>query len=195
MDLSTRALPLLYLMTPNPDNEDAQDQFIDQLEKSLINGIRLVQLRAKNLNSEKYKELALKVMACCRQYDAACMLNAPPELVAEVNAHGVHLDGVRLNSYERRPVHSNKLVSVACHSLAQIRKAELIGADMVTLSPVLHTESHPEATPMGWKSFSLIARQTALPVFAFGGMNRQLLSCAQANGAYGIGGIRSFWSA
>jgi thiamine monophosphate synthase len=84
---------------------------------------------------------------------------------------------------------------VACHSLEQIGKAELIGADKVMLSPVRHTESHPEATPLGWKNFSLMARQTALPIFALGAMNRQLLSCAQENGAYGVAGIRSFWAA
>lgn len=194
MNLSSKKLPLLYLITPAPDVHEL-DQFVYQLERSLRNGLRLVQLRAKALTPEKYKELAMQVMTVCKKYDATLMLNAAPSLVEELDASGVHLNGTRLISCEHRPINSNKLVSVACHSLEQIRKAELIGADMVTLSPVLHTESHPEASPLGWKNFSLMARQTALPVFALGGINPQLLSCAQANGAYGIAGIRSFWCA
>lgn len=180
-------------MTPDPEGHKL-DQFTNQLVKSLISGIRLVQFRAKTLTPEAYKELAVQVMATCKRYDATLILNAAPEIAEELDAEGVHLNGERLSRCAHRPLHSDKLVSVACHSLEQIRKAELIGADMVTLSPVLPTESHPEEKPLGWKNFSLMAKQTALPVFALGGMNGQLLDYAHEHGAYGIAGIRSFWS-
>ncbi len=185
-------LPQQYLITPNPD-ESEQEQFIFQLEKSLINGVRLVQLRAKNLSIEKYLELAKRAVACCKRYDALLLLNADPTLVDQTDANGVHLDGARLAAYNSRPLGSNKLISAACHSLQQVKKTESLGVDWVTLSPVLPTESHPGAETLGWESFSAIAGATKLPVYALGGMNAQLLMLAKQNGAYGVAGIRGFW--
>jgi thiamine-phosphate pyrophosphorylase len=184
-------LPRLYLVTPEPDG--AFSSFIDGLEKTLEAGIRLVQFRAKSLNPASYKKLALEVYACCRQHDAILLLNADPQLVDEIGADGVHLDGARLAACRSRPLAADKLVSAACHSLEQLRKAETIGADMATLSPVLPTASHPEGALLGWESFAALAAQTALPVYALGGMQPGLLELARENGAYGIAGIQAFW--
>jgi thiamine-phosphate diphosphorylase len=191
MNTQLHSLPTLYLVTPDPGNEN---KFINQLEKSLINGIRLVQFRAKNLDLVTYKKLAVKAAACCKNYDAILLVNSTPEIVDEVNAHGVHLDGTRLAEYMRRPLESDKLISAACHSLEQIKKAEILGVNLITLSPVLRTMSHPDAEPLGWTKFAMLAEKTNLPVYALGGMTSQLLEHAQANGAYGVAGIRSFWS-
>jgi thiamine-phosphate diphosphorylase len=193
MNLPLQTLPPLYLITPDLDNENETDHFLYQLEKILQKNIRLVQLRAKRLEPAKYQRLAIKVMACCKQYDATLLLNANPDLVCELNADGVHLDGARLAAYQRRPLNSSKLISAACHSLEQLKKAERLGVDLVTLSPVLATTSHPDAEPLGWEKFATLAQQTKLPVFALGGMNVQLLQRAQENGAYGVAGISSFW--
>lgn len=193
MNLSSKIFPPVYLITPNPSSQIDSTQFISELEKSLINGIRLVQLRATNLEPAMYKKLAAKVAACCKQYDATLLLNAAPELVDEVGADGVHLNGARLAAYERRPLNSNKLISAACHSLEQLKKAEALGVDIVTLSPVLPTASHPGEETLGWENFASMARQTTLPVYALGGMNGQMLQCAQDNGAVGVAGIRAFW--
>lgn len=193
MDSSQLSLPSQYLVTPEIANKNHITEFINQLENSLIAGIRLVQLRAKTLDSVLYKKLAIEVLACCQQYEAILLLNADPKLINEVDAHGVHLDGTRLAVYQHRPLDSEKLISAACHTLVQLKKAEMLGANFVTLSPVLLTASHPEAEPLGWKNFSILAKQTKLPIYALGGMTTQLLNCAQDNGAYGIAGIRSFW--
>ena len=181
----------MYLVTPEPDGQFAA--FIHQLEKSLIAGIRLVQFRAKTLEPALYKQLAVDVLACCRRHGAILLLNADPALVDTLGADGVHLDGTRLAAYRKRPLDAGKLVCAACHTVAQLKQAETIGADIVTLSPVLPTASHPEAEPLGWKGFADIAAQTKLPVYALGGMRYQLLECAQKNGAYGIAGIQAFW--
>jgi thiamine-phosphate diphosphorylase len=184
-------LPRLYLVTPEPDG--AFPAFIDDLEKSLEAGIRLVQFRAKSLAPASYKKLALEVHACCRRHDAILLLNADAQLVDEIGADGVHLDGARLAACRNRPLAADKLVSAACHSLEQLRKAETIAADMATLSPVLPTASHPEGPLLGWADFAALTAQTALPIYALGGMQPGLLDLARENGAYGIAGIQAFW--
>lgn len=193
MNTRQQSLPTLYLVTPEPENKNQLEEFVHQLEKSLIAGIRLVQLRAKTLEPAEYKKLSVEVLACCRQHGAILLLNADPELVNEIDAHGVHLDGTRLAALQHRPLDPGRLVCAACHTEQQLKKAETLGADFATLSPVLATASHPEAQPLGWEVFADMAAHTTLPVYALGGMTRQLLACAQQNGAYGVAGIRSFW--
>ncbi|MDB5775574.1 MAG: thiamine monophosphate synthase/TENI family protein [Herbaspirillum sp.] len=191
MKSSRAPLATLYLVTPEPGARFAE--FVRQLENSLAAGIRLVQFRAKTLDPASYKELATDVLACCRRHDALLLLNAAPELVDELGADGVHLDGTRLAACRNRPLAPDKLVCAACHTVEQLRQAEAIYADMVTLSPVLATASHPDGEPLGWKGFADLAKHTRLPVYALGGMSRQLLACAQENGAYGVAGIHAFW--
>lgn len=194
---SQTTLPQLYLVTPEPAYDRPQEDFLRLLEASLRRGIRLVQFRAKTITPDAYRALAAEVLACCRKHDALLLLNADPQLLDEIDADGVHLDGARLSACDGTPPLSDKskLVSAACHSLEQLRQAKAIAADFVTLSPVLPTGSHPGAPTLGWDEFAELAKQTKLPVYALGGMDENMLEHAQAHGAYGVAGIQAFWSA
>jgi thiamine-phosphate pyrophosphorylase len=73
------------------------------------------------------------------------------------------------------------------HNLAEIRQAERSGAELLFLSPVFATRSHPAAKPLGPARFALLSRQTRLPVIALGGMNRR--RARGLAGAYGWAAI------
>lgn len=81
------------------------------------------------------------------------------------------------------------LRSVPVHNLAEIRAAERDHADLLFLSPVFPTSSHPEARPLGLARFAWLARRTALPVIALGGMNEARGRRLAWFGAYGWGAI------
>ena len=59
-----------------------------------------------------------------------------------------------------------RLASV--HSLRELARAHR--ADLVLLSPVFSTRSHPGATPLGPQRFRLLAARSPVPVIALGGM-------------------------
>jgi thiamine-phosphate pyrophosphorylase len=86
------------------------------------------------------------------------------------------------------------LLSAACHSYEQLQKAQRIGVDFVTLSPVLHTLTHPETEPLGWDAFSKLAETVHFPIFALGGQTNETINTACSYGAYGIAAIRAFWN-
>lgn len=83
------------------------------------------------------------------------------------------------------------LRTAAAHNLREIRLAERRGADLLFLSPVFPTRSHPEAKTLGRRRFSLLARQTRLPSIALGGMNEK--RARGLAGAYGWAAIDA-WS-
>lgn len=83
--------------------------------------------------------------------------------------------------------------SLACHNEDELKQAALMGADLVTLSPVLPTRTHPDATPLGWDAFKQLCSLVDLPIFALGGLSRQDLGTVAQNRGYGIAGIDAFW--
>lgn len=186
-------LPTEYLIT----SEEADEGVFDAcLERALVeDGVRLVQLRAKTLDEAAYLARAERALALCRQYDARLLLNAEPELLKRVDAHGIHLTSERLMSLERRPIAENKWLSASTHDHKQLGQAARIGCDFVTLSPLRTTPSHPEVAPMGWHDFQQLVERAAMPVFALGGMTRFDANHARAVGAQGIASIRDFWKA
>lgn len=79
--------------------------------------------------------------------------------------------------------------SAPAHDLAELRAAEAGGANLVFLSPVFATRSHPGARPLGAERFAALAGMTRLPVVALGGMDEARGARLMAKGAYGWAGI------
>ncbi|KWO88799.1 thiamine-phosphate pyrophosphorylase [Burkholderia ubonensis] len=192
MQHSTK-LPLTYLVTPEPPADKPLGGFLVDLERALKAGIRLVQLRAKTVTAAQYAWLAEQALTCCRRHDARLLLNAPPEVAETLHADGVHLTSTRLMACSSRPLPAGFLVSAACHDANQIQHANRIGADLLTLSPVLPTATHTTAEPLGWPRFRELAALTSIPIYALGGMSADTLAEARDAGAHGVAAIRAFW--
>ncbi|MFJ2995557.1 thiamine phosphate synthase [Pandoraea sp. NPDC087047] len=198
-------LPRQLLVTPDVASRAQIATFASQLAQALARGTRLVQLRNRSLDADGYRALAESALALTHAAGAQLILN-PPHDVADrwldaaggmhagtvPQADGWHLTSARLMACETRPA-GWRLVSAACHDAVQLAQATRLGLDFVTLSPVLATATHPDATPLGWPAFTALAAQTALPVFALGGMRAETLTSARNAGAYGVAAIRAFW--
>ena len=104
----------------------------------------------------------------------------------------IHLKQNQLLQLGRNQLDSSKRYIAACHNLEVLKHAEEIGCDATFLSPVLATETHPDAQALGWGNFAEMALQANLVIFALGGVSPELLNDAQNNHAYGVAGIRSF---
>jgi thiamine-phosphate pyrophosphorylase len=81
--------------------------------------------------------------------------------------------------------------TASAHNLRELRSAERAGADLVFLSPVYPTRSHPGGRPLGPRRFALIAHQARVPVIALGGMDEARFRTL--GGGYGWAGIDA-WS-
>lgn len=104
-------------------------------------------------------------------------------LILAAGAQALGADG----THGRRRMQGGRLLSSPVHDLREIRAAERAGADLLFLSPVFATRSHPGAIALGRMRFAFLARQTRLPVIALGGMNERRARGLQ--GAYGWAAI------
>jgi len=166
------------------------EQFLENLRYALQQGVSLLQFRVFGLETIRHRQLAQRSLELCREYAARMLVNHDLQLAQELDAHGVHLNRRQLQSLDYRPLPVGKLVSASCHSLSELHQAQALGADFAVLSPVLPTQSHPDADLLGWDGFAEIVDQINIPVYALGGMRLDLLQHVWTLGAQGVSGIR-----
>lgn len=179
--LRALSLPLEYAISNLAELGEAA--FLRALEARLAGGLKLVQLREKQLSGAAWRCLAAEVATRCREHGALLMLNADTALAAELDV-GVHLPAAQLMAASSRP--DLAWVAASCHDVRELARAAELELDFAVLSPVLPTTSHPGATALGWARFGEWLRDYPLPVYALGGLGAGDLGTARSHGAHGV---------
>jgi 8-oxo-dGTP diphosphatase len=185
--LRALSLPSEYAITRA--GELGQKELLGRLEARLSGGLKLVQVREKDMPRDALKPFAERVLALARAHGAKVLINADAGLAREIGADGVHLTAAQLRG--ARP--DVPWCGASCHSKDELRLAEGLGADFAVLGPVRATPSHPDAVPLGWERFRKIAAGTSIPVYALGGVVPGDLERAGACGAHGLAMVRAAW--
>lgn len=168
------------------------EKFMPALEAALTKGLRLVQVREKDMAAESLRHFAQAVVMRCHAHGALCLINSDAALAQAVGADGVHLNVQQLMQTQARP--DLALVGTSVHTRAELKHAAHIGCDFAVLGAVLPTASHPGAAGIGWEGFAAIASSSAIPVYAIGGMNEShLYPAAWQAGAHGVAMLRAAW--
>lgn len=194
--ITALTLPDKMLIT-GPANSFAE--YLQRTEKSLLRGIRLVQLRCPQMPAADYKTLAQAMDELCTKYSAKLLLNIDSDtyitcaLTTGLHLNRHHLAALSHASEIKRPVPDDILLGASCHNIEEIAQARRLGVDFITLSPVSHTKSHPGAEVLGWENFSRLAAQAGMPVFALGGMCEADIAIARSQGAQGVAAISCWW--
>lgn len=186
-------LPSLYMISPYPA-ENRLYEYISEIEKCVVGGARLLQLRFHEEIYKSHSEVVSEILSICNSHNAKLLINTMPTTAVSLNAHGVHLNSVRLLQLNERPLDRNFWVSASCHNQNELSHAERIGVDFAVLSPVQYTSSHPDAVPIGWKKFSELVEHANVPVYALGGMFPVHMDMAWGCGAQGIAMLSGIWS-
>ncbi len=188
-------LPERYLITPDMNDEQA---LFTGLQRAREAGIRLVQLRQTQLSGSAYRGLVERVLERFgADFQWMVKGNEPPEWPGV----GWHLTGRQLRAlFPLSPALSREgrgsrpaLLAASCHDAEELAMAAELGVDFVTLSPILPTASHPDASPLGWERARELIEQVNMPVYLLGGLGPGELAEAFSVGAQGVAGIRRLW--
>ncbi len=182
-------LPRLYAIT---DRKKYGDNFLETLESILSKGVKMVQLREKDLSDRELYELALKVRELTKRYGAKLLINERADIARAVEADGVHLPERSLPPSVVKKLFPDLIVGFSAHSLESLKYAEDQGADFAVLGPVFKTSSHPDAEPIGTLKFKEWVDQVKIPVYALGGITWEKVKRCYRAGAYGVAGITMF---
>jgi len=134
------------------------------------------------------RALFRRVRALARARGLVLVLAGRPAQAAGWRADGVH---GRSSGRPARPL----VRTAPVHGLREGRAAARSGADLLLLSPVFATRSHPGARALGPVRFGLLARRLrGVPVAALGGMDARRFRHLRPLGAVGWGAIDA-WTA
>ncbi|MBF0265903.1 MAG: thiamine phosphate synthase [Gammaproteobacteria bacterium] len=183
-------LPSCYVVSGKfSDHDDLEIK----LRRILENKHPLIQLkRLQSQTDEDYKQAAEVAVKICAEFKAILLLACSVELFEQTGAHGLHLKSAAIKELEERPISDDKILSVSCHDIKSMQKAQSLNADIILLSPIKETISHPNLDPLGWEGLREVKEQISCPVYAFGGMKLEDLDDALAVGAQGIA-VSSLW--
>ncbi|ABI58925.1 MULTISPECIES: Nudix family hydrolase [Nitrosomonas] len=185
--LRSLMLPSIYAITCAA--ETGVEASLLSIRQAFQSGIKLLQIREKAMPPDQLECYVQTVLQLARNnHQVTVLLNGNIALAQTVQADGIHLTSTQLLSLTARP--TVNWCGASCHNAEELKRAEQLGVDFVTLSPVYPTLSHPGAPSLGWDKFSVLLRDYPLPVYALGGLQPTDLAIAQEHGAHGIAMMR-----
>ncbi len=176
------ALPSMYAIT-NATEMGVAD-YLNRLERALENGLRLVQIREKNMPANERLQFATRVVQLVHAHGAKVLVNSDIEQARVIGADGVHLTALQLHQSTCRP--DVALVGASTHGRFEIERAAELKLDFVVLGAVKPTLTHAGEVPLGWSKFAAIVEAAPLPVYALGGLSAEDLGEAMLHGGHGV---------
>ena len=111
----------IYLVT----NEKAclGKDFYNCIEEAIKGGVKIVQLREKNISTKDFYEKALKVKEICKNYGALFIINDRLDIAQAVGADGVHLGQSDMPIEEARKIlKDNFLIGATARNIEEAKK-------------------------------------------------------------------------
>jgi len=156
--------------------------------KSLDNKADYVLLRDKS--NKDYKALAKEFINATKEYSYKKILHQDYILAKELNAFGVHLTSLGFKDIKKAK-ELNLFTIISTHSIDEIKRAYILGADAVTFSPIFKTPNKGE--PKGLMALKEAVSCCKIKVIALGGIvTKEHIKQISLVNAWGFASIRYF---
>ena len=182
MDLKTCKI---YLVTD--EKACLEKDFYVCIEEAIKGGVKIVQLREKNISTKDFYEKALKVKEICKNYGALFIINDRLDIAQVVGADGVHLGQSDMPIEKAREILKDKfLIGATARNVEEAKIAELLGADYIGSGAIFGTNTKDNAKKLEIGELKKIVASVKIPVFAIGGINIDNVSILKNIGLQGI---------
>lgn len=149
-------------------------------------GVRMLQLREKELSDSELLRAAREVRAVTRGTQTRFIVNDRPDIALLAEADGVHVGQEDLPvAGVRKIVGDRMIVGLSTHSIAQATEAQALpGIDYIGFGPVYPTTTKAVPDPVvGTERLREVVGFSRLPVVAIGGIFPENLPAVVAAGA------------
>jgi len=141
------------------------------LEDCLRAGVRLVQLREKELPGAELFDLAVAFRARTEEMGALLIVNDRVDVALAARADGVHLGQEDLPVEAARAIAPELILGASTHNLSEALAAQAGGASYVNIGPIFDTTTKSVPTgAVGPDALSEIAPQLHIPCTCMGGI-------------------------
>lgn len=181
----------LYLVASRGQRSD--QEFLRIVERALQGGVRVVQLREKQLDSREYYALACKLKALTDTFHAALVINDRVDIALACGANGVHIGTSDLPLQKAREIlGEHKLIGCSLRDPALL--PSVAGADYLGVGAVFPTQTKSDSVLIGVDGVREILTQMRLtgihlPVVAIGGITQDNLPALTPLKELGLAGV------
>lgn len=181
----------LYLVTDR-DMLKNRDIF-SAVEMAIKGGVTLIQLREKDITTEEFYNIALKLKEITSRHNVSLIINDRLDIALAVDAEGVHVGQKDMPAaVARKIIGKHKILGVSAATLEEAKKAEEDGADYVGIGAIFPTSTKDDARDVNINELIHIKKALNIPVVAIGGIsgkNIELLAPAKIDGVAVISAI------
>ena len=157
------------------------------IEEAIKGGVKIVQLREKNISTKDFYEKALKVKEICKNYGVLFIINDRLDIAQAVGADGVHLGQSDMSIEKAREILKDKfLIGATARNVEEAKRAELLGADYIGSGAIFGTNTKDNAKKLEMEELKKIVASVKIPVFAIGGINIDNVGILKNIGLQGI---------
>jgi thiamine-phosphate pyrophosphorylase len=163
-------LPPVYAIT---DRELSGLSHLEQCERLIDGGAKLIQIREKSLPSDELFSEVTKCVTLTRKHGVRLLINDRVDIAVACETDGVHLGQTDMKVEDaRRLLGNEKIIGLSTHNADEIRVALTTDADYIAIGPVFGTTTKENPDPiLGIEGFkNLRGMISDRPVVAIGGI-------------------------
>ncbi len=191
---SAASASIVYLITKG--DADAgnfavrQAEILDQIRRAEAFGVTHFQIREKKLSAGLLFQLTAEAVKTAENLAVKILVNDRADIALAANADGVHLTSQSISAGEIRKIVPEKfIIGVSTHTLAELERAGLEGANFAVFSPVFASPDKGE--PQGLEMLREVCeKMKPFPVVALGGVDAANYRKVLEAGAVGFAAIR-----
>jgi len=163
----------LYLVLSEADCK--RSNYLEVAEQAIKGGVDIIQLREKDLDTERYTEKAMRLKEITDKYGIPLIINDNLETAMNVAAFGIHVGNKDISPTEIRKAWKGcQSLGYSIEFLEQLQSTEAQAADCLGISPVFSTATKTDTvTEWGLEGIRKIRSLTSKPLIAIGNMNQE----------------------
>jgi thiamine-phosphate pyrophosphorylase len=157
---------------------------LEIVDAALNGGVRLIQLREKEMPMPDFFRLAELLRARTAQAGALLIINDRLDVALAVGADGVHLGQADFPIAPARRLAPDLIIGASTHSPAEAQDAEHAGASYINIGPLFPTQTKQTSGEfLGLEGLEKIARLVTIPWTVMGGIKKEHIPDLLKSGA------------
>jgi len=169
---------------------------LEIVDAALAEGVRLIQLREKEMPMPDFLRLAEQIRARTAQASALLIINDRLDVALAVGADGVHLGQTDFPIVPARRLAPDLIIGASTHSPVEAQAAERAGASYINIGPLFPTQTKQKPGEfLGLEGLEKIARLVTIPWTVMGGIKPENVSALIQAGAHTIAVVTAITAA
>ena len=175
----------IYLVTDQ--NLMSTTTLYEAVEKAIVGGCSVVQLREKELSSLDFYNVASKLRELTNRYNIPLIINDRVDIALAVKADGVHIGQSDMPAMIVREIIGDKMeLGVSVRTVDEALQAVADGADCLGVGAMQSTATKADAMLVTIEELQNIRKAVDVPIVVIGGIGKDNAASFKAAGVDGL---------